>query len=123
MQLSAMRLYAILAAVFLTVNSLDFVTTLIGIVSGRGVEANPSMMRMGGPLSLVQILVKLLVGPALILGLGYVLARKFRDARITLSLIVPTIVAFSYAVANNVLVCIAGKKIEREDSDNGGESA
>ena len=122
MQLSVMRLYAILAAVFLTVNSLDFVTTLIGIVSGRGVEANPSMMRWGGPLSLVQILVKLLVGPALILGLGYVLARKFRDTRITLSLIVPTIVAFSYAVANNILV-IAGKKIEREDSDNGGESA
>jgi hypothetical protein len=123
MQLSVMRLYVILAAIFLTVNESDFVTTLIGIVSGRGVEANPSMMLLGGPLSPAQILVKLVVGPTLILGLGYVLAAKFRDARITLSLIVPTIVAFSYAVANNVLVCIAGKKIEKENSDNGGESA
>jgi hypothetical protein len=85
-------------------NFADFLTTWIGISSGKGVEANSFWIALGGPFSPPAIFVKLAVVPAIILGVAWGIVRKFEDPRLAIVTIIPATVVLAHAVANNVQV-------------------
>jgi hypothetical protein len=100
-----------LAVALLAFNLADVVSTWIGIASGKGVEANPVVLLLGGPFSPLSLFLKVVVVPAAILGVGYWLGRRFKDPRLGMAVIIPPAVAFAAAAANNVIV--AAKKVKK----------
>lgn len=104
------RTYFALAGIFLCLNLLDFVTTAFGVISGRGVETNTMFNWLGGPLSITSIVVKLILGPLVVLLPAFWFMKRFQDIRPALGLLAPSAAMFGYAAVNNLLVCIAGKK-------------
>jgi hypothetical protein len=101
----------ILAVALLSLNMADLVTTWFVISSGKGIEANPIALMLGGPLSPVELFLKVVAFPATVLGLTWYLARKFKDPRLGMVTLLAPVVVYATAVANNVMV--AAKKVEK----------
>ena len=69
----------ILAVILLALNLADVVSTWIALSTGRGIEANPIVLLLGGPFSPAAFFLKLVVIPGAILGVAWYLARRFKD--------------------------------------------
>ncbi len=104
-------LLLVLAASLLTLNMADLATTWFLISNGKGVEANPIILLLGGPFSPLELLMKVAVFPATVLGIAWWLAHKSKDPRLGIAAIIPATVMIGTAVANNVIV--AAKKVKK----------
>ena len=119
-----MAILRLLAAALLVLNFADFATTYVAVISGKGVESNPIILLLGGPLSPQAIFLKLILIPGIVLGVAWWLARKLKDPRPSMAAIIPVATIFGYAVANNVLVItkkarkIVGKKQEEPSKES-----
>lgn len=102
----------ILAAVLLTVNLADVVSTWVALlVTRRGVEANLIVLLLGGPFSPAALILKLVVIPGVILVVAWYLTRRFKDPRLGIATIIAPVVMYAAVVANNVIV--AAKKAQK----------
>lgn len=101
----------ILAVSLLALNLADVVSTWIAINTGRGIEANPVMLLLGGPFSPMAFFLKLVAVPCAILGIAWYLAHRFKDPRLAMATVIMPAAVFAAAVANNVMV--AAKKVEK----------
>ena len=100
-----------LAAILVALNAADTISTWIVISTGKGVEANPFVLIMGGPFSPVELVMKLVVLPAAILTVAWWLFHKLKAPRLAMLAIIPTALGLGVVVANNVI--IAAKKVEK----------
>jgi hypothetical protein len=105
----------ILAVVFLAVNTVDVVTTWLGVSSGKAVEANPIVLLLGGPFSPAALFVKLALIPTAILGVTWWLAHRMKDPRLGMAALITPAIIFGTAVANNVIVI--AKKVKKIGKD------
>jgi hypothetical protein len=114
----------LLAALVLGVNYADFATTYIIVTSGKGFEANPLVNLVGGPLSLSGITLKLVVIPALVLGVTWWATRDASNALPGITAILPVAIGLSAAVVNNVLVMTkkVRKTVDRKKKENSTET-
>lgn len=101
----------ILAASLLILNLADVVSTWIVLSTGRGIEANPFVLLLGGPFSPTAFLLKLILIPGAILVVAWYLARRFKDPRLGIATIIAPVAMYAAVVANNVMV--AAKKVEK----------
>lgn len=101
----------LLVAALLTLNFADFATTWLGVTSGKGIEANPSWLMLGGPLSPFALFLKLVAIPGLILAIAWLLTSRSRDMRPALVAILPAATILAATVTNNVM--IVTKKVEK----------
>lgn len=101
----------LLAAILLALNLADTISTWIVISTGKGVEANPFVLIMGGPFSPLELVMKLVVFPAAVLTVAWWLFHKLKEARLAMLAIIPTAVGLGVVVVNNVMV--AAKKVEK----------
>ncbi|MGA2971889.1 MAG: DUF5658 family protein [Candidatus Bathyarchaeia archaeon] len=101
----------ILAASLLLLNLADVASTWIAISTGKGIEANPIVLLLGGPFSPVSFFMKLVVIPAAILCFAWWLARWSKDPRLAIATLIMPAGVLAAAVANNVMV--AAKKVEK----------
>lgn len=101
----------VLVASLLTLNLADVVSTWIALGTGKGFEANPFVMLLGGPFSPNALFLKLVLIPSAILGLAWYLARRFKDPRLGMAMFVAPVAMYAAVVANNVIV--AAKKVEK----------
>jgi hypothetical protein len=101
----------ILAAAVLVLNLADVVSTWIALSSGRGVEANPFVLFLGGPFSPLSLYLKLILIPAAMLIAAWYLAHQFKDPRLGIAAFITPAVGYAVVVANNVMV--AAKKVEK----------
>ena len=105
------KLFMAITMVFLTVNFLDFLSTAIGIMSGRGVEANPIINWMGGPFSLVALVYKFAIFPAIILFPAYLLINKYKNSQFAITLMGAVSGVLGFVVINNVKILFARAEI------------
>jgi predicted permease len=101
----------ILAIILLALNLADAVSTWISLSTGRGIEANPIVLLLGGPFSPASFFLKLVVVPAAILGVAWWITRRSKDSRLGIATLIMPVAVFATAVANNVMV--AAKKVEK----------
>ena len=101
----------ILAISLLALNLADVITTWVAISTGRGIEANPLVLLLGGPFTPLAFFLKLIVVPGAILGVAWYLARRFKDPRLGVATIIAPVAMYAAVVANNVMV--AAKKVEK----------
>jgi hypothetical protein len=101
----------ILAAILLSLNLADVVSTWIAISTGRGIEANPFIILLAGPFSPIALFLKLAVVPGAILGVAWWIARRSKDPRLAMATIIAPVAMYAAVVANNVM--IAAKKVEK----------
>ena len=101
----------ILAAILLTLNLADVISTWVAVSTGRGTEGNPFMLLLGGPFSPAVFFLKLVVVPAAILGVAWWIARRWKDPRLGMVAIIAPAAVYAAAVANNVIV--ATKKVKK----------
>jgi hypothetical protein len=101
----------ILAAILLALNAADVVSTWIAVSSGRGIEANPIVLLLGGPFSPIAFFLKLAVVPGAILAVAWWIAHRTKNPRLGMATIIAPAIVYATAVANNVLV--AAKKVEK----------
>lgn len=104
------RILAIAAAALLLLNLADVVSTWIAVSTGKGVEANPLVLLLGGPFSPVSFFLKVVVIPAAILSVAVWMARR-SNLKLAMATILLPAAVFATAVANNVIV--AAKKVEK----------
>ena len=90
--------------IFLTLNFLDFFSTMIGIMSGKGYEANPFINWMGGPFSPIALFWKLAIFPLIILVPTFWLMTKFKDSKLMLILMGLASGPLGLVVINNLKV-------------------
>jgi predicted permease len=101
----------VLAALLLVLNLADVVSTWIALSSGRGIEANPFILFLGGPFTPIAFTLKLVVVPAAMLGVAWYMARRFKDPRLGMATLIAPAAMYAAVVANNVVV--AAKKVEK----------
>ncbi len=102
----------VLAAVLLVLNFLDFFFTWVAISVARGAEANPFILMLGGPLSPISILMKLVVVPGVVVGaVWWLTTHRSKDTTFGVAAIIPAVAVYAGTVANNVLV--AAKKVKK----------
>lgn len=101
----------ILAAILLALNAADVISTWLAIATGRGFEANPIVLLLGGPFSPTAFLLKLVVVPGSILGVAWWLARRWKNPMLGMAAIIAPAAVYATAVANNVIV--ATKKVKK----------
>ncbi|MGA8856800.1 MAG: DUF5658 family protein, partial [Candidatus Bathyarchaeia archaeon] len=90
----------ILAVSLLALNLADVVSTWIALSAGRGIEANPIVLLLGGPFSPIAFFLKLVVVPGAILCVAWWLARRSKDPRLGIATILGPAVVYAAAVAN-----------------------
>lgn len=88
--------------VFLTVNFLDFLSTAIGIMSGRAVEANPIVNWMGGPFSFVGLIFKLGIVPLIVLLPTFWIINKYKNSGPALAIIATMSGVLGIVVVSNL---------------------
>ena len=96
------KLFVAITMVFLILNFLDFLSTAIGIMSGKVVEANPIINWMGGPFSPIALIVKFIIFPIMFLLSGNLIIKKYKDSKFVLMLIGVSSTVLGFIVANNV---------------------
>ena len=101
----------VVAAILLTLNTVDVVMTWFGVSSGKAVEANPIVLLLGGPFSPVALFVKLVLIPTAILGVTWWLVRRTKEPGLGMAAIIAPAIVFGVAVANNVIV--VAKKVKK----------
>jgi hypothetical protein len=101
----------ILAISLLALNAADVISTWIAVSSGRGVEANPIVLVLGGPFSPLSLLMKLVVIPGATLGFAWWLAYRWKEPRLAMATIVVPAAMYAGLVANNIMV--ATKKVKK----------
>lgn len=107
---------ALIVAMLLILNFADFVSTWITIASGKGVEANPIVIMLGGPFSPTALFLKLVAIPAAIVTGAWLLTRKGKDPRLAMATVIMPAIVFGTAVANNVIV--AAKKVKKNAKES-----
>jgi hypothetical protein len=106
-----LRVLVVLAAILLTINVADVVSTWIVVTTGRGVEANPFVLLLGGPFSSVSLFMKLFVFPVSILCVAWWLVHRSKNPKLAMATVIMPAAVIATAVANNVIV--AAKKVEK----------
>jgi hypothetical protein len=101
-----------LAAALLALNIADLATTWFMISNGKGVEANPIVLFLGGPFSPLEIFLKVVVFPTTILAIAWWLAHKAKNAKLAVAAMIPPVIVMGAVVANNVIV--AAKKVAKK---------
>ncbi len=96
--------------VFLTVNFLDFLSTAIGIMSGRAEEANQFLNWMGGPFSFAGLIFKLAIFPLIVLLPTYWIINKYKNSEPALAMIATTCGVLGITVISNLRFVFAKTK-------------
>ncbi len=97
--------------VFLTLNFLDFLSTAIGIMSGRAVEANQFINWMGGPFSFAALIYKFVAIPLMILLPAFWAVNKYKNSQFALTLIGVVSGVLGYVTVHNVSLLFAKPEI------------
>ena len=97
--------------VFLTLNFLDFLSTAIGIMSGKAYEANPIVNWMGGPFAPIAIIYKLAITPLMLLLISYLLINKYKNSPLAITLMGMISGILGFVVINNVKILFARAEI------------
>ncbi len=96
--------------IFLTVNFLDFLSTAIGIMSGRAVESNQFLNWMGGTFSFAGLIYKLAIFPLIVLLPTYWMINKYKNSGPALTLIASASGALGITVISNLRFVFAKTK-------------